>query len=154
MRSFLFGLFSAVLVATTIGQHASAQGYPNCYNAQGYQVGYYPDPSINDVAIATTFANGAPVVLWNPGIINSLQPETVEFFYYHECAHHAMGHPLGNYGPGGEIAADCWGKSQMINFGVLTPQKYAVIRNELIQYSTPGMDWANGYERVQYLDNC
>jgi len=154
MKSNIFIFTTLIFACALTAPKAEAQGYPNCYNVQGIQVGYYPEPSVNDIAIATTAPNGAPVVLWNPGIVNAMHPATIEFFYYHECAHHALGHPLGNYGPGGEAIADCWAKKQMIGLGVLTQQKYGIIRQQLMQFSKPGMDWPNGQVRVSYLDNC
>ncbi|MEW2911888.1 hypothetical protein [Leisingera sp. JC11] len=133
---------------------AHAQNYPACFNAQNLPVTYLPDMSVPDIAIARTAPNGMPVVLWNPQITGSMHPFTVEFFYYHECAHHALAHPLGTYGPGSEKAADCWAKQTMIQTGALTPQKYHVIRQQLIQGSKPGMDWPNGAVRVSFLDSC
>ena len=149
-------LFANCLCLSLIffGKTAEAQNYPTCYNAQNLPVSYYPDPSIPDIAIAITTGNGAPVVLWNPNVTAMMHPATIEFFYYHECAHHALAHTLGNYFPGAEAQADCWAKQTMAGVGVLTPQKYQIITQQLVQNSKPGMDWPNGATRVQYLNNC
>ena len=151
-RVFLF--FALSLCLAWFGKDARAQSYPTCYNAQNIPVSYFPDPMVSDIAIARTAPNGMPVVLWNPQVASSLHPFTLEFFYYHECAHHALGHALGAYGGGAERIADCWAKQTMWQLGVLTPQKYQVIRQELHSNSRPGMDWPNGSVRVQFLDGC
>ncbi|WP_050930125.1 hypothetical protein [Aestuariivita boseongensis] len=148
----------SVLLGIAIALHATPSTaqtvYPACYNIQNVQVHYYPDPSIPDIAVARTSPNGQPIVLWNPSILMPRPAATQEFFYYHECAHHALGHALGAYGPGGERQADCWAKQTMIQVGVMTPQKYQTIRKDLLILSTPGIDWPNGAVRVQLLDAC
>lgn len=153
MIRFLCAL-SLILGLCLVGKTASAQNYPTCFNALNVPVGYFPDPSIPDIAIATTAPNGQPIVLWNPAVTASMHPATIEFFYYHECAHHALGHTLGNYFPGAEAQADCWAKKTMIGLGVLNPPKYQIIAQQLFQNSKPGMDWPNGAVRVQFLNNC
>jgi hypothetical protein len=149
--------FSILLAAITVflgTGSAKAQSYPTCYNAQNIPVIYMANPNIPDIAIARTAPDGTPIVLWNPNIVFAQHPDVVEFFYYHECAHHALAHPLGTYGPGSERAADCWAKQTMWSVGVLSNQKYANIVNGLAQNSTPGMDWPNGNIRVSFLNSC
>jgi hypothetical protein len=147
-------LFVACLGLIIFGNTAQAQSYPTCFNAQNIPVSYFPDQTIPDIAIAKNAPNGMPVVLWNPSVAANMHPATVEFFYYHECAHHALAHTLGNYFPGAEAQADCWAKKTMIGIGVLTPQKYQIVAQQLFQNSKPGMDWPNGAVRLQYLNNC
>lgn len=153
MRLILIVVIAAMLSASA-GRSMAQAAYPSCFSINNVQVQYYPDPSINDIAVARLAPNGLPVVLWNPNILLSAHPATQEFFYYHECAHHALGHTLGAYGPGGERQADCWAKQTMIQVGVLTQHKYQIIRQQLMQYSSPGIDWPNGQVRVAYLDQC
>lgn len=153
MMRFLFVLCLSLGFAM-IGKTASPQSFPTCLNALNVPVSYFPDQTIPDIAIATTAPNGQPIVLWNPTVAASMHPATVEFFYYHECAHHALGHTLGNFGPGIEAQADCWAKQTMIALGVLNPPKYQVIAQQLFQNSKPGIDWPNGAVRVQFLNAC
>lgn len=149
-------VFTVIACVSTIfaSESVYAQGYPTCFNVQGIPVTYFPNPNVNDIAMATTAPNGSPVVIWNPNIAASLHPATLEFFYYHECAHHALGHPLGSYGPGSERMADCWAKQTMMQIGVITQNKYNIIIQQLLQYSTPNIDWPNGHVRTSYLNNC
>lgn len=135
---------------------AQAQAFPTCYDARGLPVTYMPNVNVNDIAIASLTPNGLPIVSWNPNVTNSSPPEVVEFFYYHECAHHALGQLLNNPMPvpGSERDADCWAKRTMYGLGILPPQKYQVIVNGLLQASKPNIDWPNGGLRVQYLNSC
>jgi len=153
MRIWLSAVLTA-MITFAAGKAMAQAPYPSCFSINNVQVQYFPDPTINDIAIARLAPNGMPVVLWNPGILLSMQPATQEFFYYHECAHHALGHTLGAYGPGSERQADCWAKQTMDQVGVLTQHKYQIIRQQLIQFSSPGIDWPNGQVRVAYLDQC
>lgn len=133
---------------------AQAPEYPPCFDANGYRVVYRPDPTINDVAISLIPPSGIPTVLWNPNVTSKLRRETVEFFYYHECAHHRLGHTLGAYPVGIEIAADCWAFNTMADAGKMPFRKYKVLIKDLRAYSKPGVDWNNGYQRVKFLAQC
>lgn len=154
MMGRVFLMSALALCIASFGGELRAQSYPTCFSVQNVPVTYIADSAVPDIAVARTAPNGQPVVLWNPQVTASLHPFTVEFFYYHECAHHALGHTLGAYGGGAERMADCWAKQTMWQVGVLTPQKYQVIRQELYTNSRPGMDWPNGAMRVQMLDGC
>lgn len=133
---------------------AQAPGYPPCFDANGYRVMYRPDRTIKDVAISLIPPNGVPTVLWNPDVTSRLRPETVEFFYYHECAHHRLGHTLGNYRAGTEIVADCWAFNTMADAGKMPFNKYKILIGDLRAYSKPGVDWNNGRQRVKFLAQC
>jgi len=151
-----FYLATATLAAFLTAPAALAQAprYPTCYDANGYEVTYRPDRTINDVAISLILPNGFPAVVWNPIVTAKLRPETVEFFYYHECAHHQLGHALGTYRPGMEIAADCHAFNTMADAGLMPFSKYTVLIADLRSYSRSGIDWNEGFQRVKSLAKC
>jgi hypothetical protein len=103
MLTVILSLISPISYSQTI-----IAGYPvSCNDINGYAVHTIPDPSLNDVGKAIIY-NGYPTIILNPNILNNLPPNIQLFWYAHECAHHVLGHSLGNYNITSESQADCW----------------------------------------------
>ena len=70
---------------------------------------------LNDVGHASRLANGQPLVQINPGVVAWVSPVVGQWWFAHECAHHALP-PRQN----SEEAADCFATRQMVASGVTT----------------------------------
>jgi hypothetical protein len=80
--------------------------------AGGESIPSLPSTAIPDVAMATMY-NGQPVILVNPAVAPFLSPLFARWVYWHECAHHVLGHvaagAVGFRRPYvDEQEADCW----------------------------------------------
>ena len=66
--------------------------FDGCLDIRGMAVASIPNNNLNDVAMAVLSPKDEPVIIYNPLALSWSQPQTRLFFYYHECAHHALGH--------------------------------------------------------------
>lgn len=110
MRRLLVLLFALGSVPMTPAPVLAQPGvsYDGCM-LMGRPIPSIPTPAIDDIAQARMDPAYGPVILYNPAIVNRARPETRTFFYFHECAHHALGHTLGFSHPEtNEQQADCW----------------------------------------------
>ena len=140
-------LFFAIFFTSEI---AIAQPLP-CTSFQGYPVPYIANPFLNNVGVAHTMQNGQPVIQINPNIVNQLPEYVRQFWYAHECAHHAL-HPHQN----SEIAADCFAIKTIRSIGIIHhPQQINVLLNYI---STLPGSWQTGHlpgpARAQNLFAC
>jgi hypothetical protein len=94
--------YSCAILLLLCGQAIAQQPKP-CVTAQGYQIPYIADYTLNNVGIATKDANGYPVILMNPNVLQNFPPLAQEFWFAHECAHHVL-LPYQN----NETNADCY----------------------------------------------
>ena len=82
-------------------------------------------------------------------------PAVQQFFYYHECAHHVLGHTIGAGHPmTNEQAADCWAVRELVGRGIFGPGE--VQRTQAwIHTASPG-DWTHlpGPHRAINLNLC
>ncbi|OYX31031.1 MAG: hypothetical protein B7Y99_11110 [Caulobacterales bacterium 32-69-10] len=140
MRSFLAALPAFCLVlAGPAPPPAQAQvqaNYGGC-TLMGRPVPSIPDPSLNDIAMAGISPVYGPMILYNPAIVNRARAETRTFFYYHECAHHALGHTLGFAHPqASEQQADCWAVRELFGRRLFNPAQLRVVQDEVA--TSPG----------------
>ena len=116
-------LISLLTIVVQLSE-ASAQGvtYDGCRDFRGIEVASVPS-NVNNVAVAALAQNGAPVIYYNPQVLSYFHPVTQEFWYLHECAHHALAHTIGSAHPFvREKAADCWAIHTMYRVGALNRQ--------------------------------
>ncbi len=85
----------------------------NCTNNSGHPVAVYSDTSLNNIGVATRDPNGAPIIVLNPNVMAQYSPIVKQWWFAHECAHHALG--VWN----SETGADCFGARQLVQFGIL-----------------------------------
>src|SRR5688572_5140707 len=98
----VIGIFAA---ARAVGAQVTFDG---CVDYRGIAVASVRNDGINDVAIARSAPNGAPIIEYNVQVLAKLQPQTRLFFYAHECAHHALAHGVRGHPLTREQEADCW----------------------------------------------
>lgn len=94
-----------------------AQPLP-CSSFTGIPVPYIPDPTLNNVGVAHRMQNGQPIIVINPNVVGPLPEFVRQFWYAHECAHHAL-HPMQN----SEINADCYAIKAIRNIGLISNQQ-------------------------------
>jgi len=145
-RSFLI-LCSTLFFSNT----ALAQQPGQCLSNQNYPVPYIIDYNLNNVGIATTDNYGNPIIVMNPNILNQFPSLAKEFWFAHECAHHALP-PWEN----SEINADCYAVRNMLYNGLLqNPAAVNQFFNSIAQL--PGSVWTGhlpGPARVQAMHVC
>lgn len=96
-----------------------------CVSFTGIQVPYIANPSLNNVGVAHHMLNGQPVIQINPHVVAPLPEYARQFWYAHECAHHAL-YPQHN----SEVNADCWAIKAIRNIGIITqPQQVSALLN-------------------------
>jgi len=137
---------------------AHAQSYRNvrvtsCRDAAGDRVLSVRTTRLNNVGMAGRY-HGRPIMLFNPNVLRRFHPITRTFWYYHECAHHALGHSLGNRPISRERDADCWAIRQMKKRGLLTAAKLRTIQRDLYPLSGDGVLYLPGPQRAAYVGYC
>lgn len=122
----------------------------SCKANSGVQVAIYVDYSLDNIGVARTAPNGAPIIVLNPNVISRYSPIVKQWWFAHECAHHALG-PWNN-----ETNADCFGAKELVKFGILNNNsQLQSFVNELA--SLPGSLQSGhlpGYERAMRIASC
>ena len=109
MKNIVLTVFTIFFTAP-----AFAQPLP-CSSYSGIPVPYISDPTLNNVGVAHTMQNGQPVIVINPNVVGPLPEYVRQFWYAHECAHHAL-HPMQN----SEVNADCYAIKAIRNIGIIS----------------------------------
>jgi len=127
--------------------------YDGCVDFRGQPVASVVRYGLGDVATAT-YANGAPIILYDPNVLSWLSPQTRLFFYGHECGHHALAHAMRNIPFSREQEADCFGIRELFKKGLLSSTDLAVIQRDLARAGTG--DWTHlpGPQRAINLAAC
>ncbi len=149
---------AAVAAALLFVQAAEAQTlrnarYTSCRDAAGTRVVAVNTTRLNNVGMAGR-VNGRPVILFNPNILRRFRPITRTFWFYHECAHHALGHSLGHRPMSRERDADCWAVRQMRQRGLLTAAGLRTIQRDLYPLNGDGHLYLPGPQRAAYVRAC
>jgi len=119
MRRSLFCYLVVFLSITAWSLPVLAQNQPlPCRSYQGYPVRYIADPQLNNVGVATTDGYGNPVIIMNPNVVNSFPPLARQFWFAHECAHHAMAPNMNN-----ETNADCFAVRNLRSIGMMRSRR-------------------------------
>ncbi len=132
---------------------SAAQVYEGCSDIRGIPVASVAS-NINNVAVATLGAYGEPIIYYNPGVLSWFHPVTRQFWYFHECAHHALGHAFHNIPIYREKEADCWAVREMYKLGFLNEQKLFIIQNDLASLPGDGWVYLPGPARAISLEVC
>ena len=106
---------------------------------------------LNDVGHASRLANGQPLIQINPGVMAWFSPIVAQWWFAHECAHHAL--PPGQ---DSEAAADCYATRQMVASGVIRDQRpLNTIARELSYLpGNPLTGHLPGPARAQHISAC
>ena len=118
---------SADQLVLTLPQTSSIPSAPlpavviGCTDPFGNPVPTFPNPALNDIAMATVM-NGGPAIVFNPMVVAQSHPILIRFSYVHECGHHLLGHVIGalrGIRPGvqQENEADCFSATQLVRAG-------------------------------------
>ncbi len=149
-----FCLFPVILIwcaAPALGQVT----FGGCRDIRGIAVASVANSAIADVAKAALAPDGTPVISYNPAVLSWLQPQTRVFIYFHECAHHALGHTFGTTHPlSMEQAADCWGICTAVKQGQLSSADIGVVQSDIARIGVA--DWTHlpGPQRAINLQSC
>ena len=146
-------LFLSICLAPSAA--ASQVSYEGCYVGRGYPVASVEDSGLRDVAMARVEPGVGPVIYYNPRVLAMLSPQTRIFFYFHECAHHVLGHTIGSSHPlQVEQQADCWAIRSLVATGRMSRYDVDVVQGELSR-SGEG-DWTHlpGPARAINLVRC
>ena len=145
-------LCSQVAVAQMQGPmyQINVRGLPmNCTAHTGQPVAIFLNSQLNDIGMANYY-NGAPVIILNPRVASQYSNMVAQWWFAHECAHHALPPQFNN-----ETYADCYAVQQLVRNGVIRR------REQLIAFSQelgalPGspMGHLPGPYRVRNIINC
>lgn len=126
-----------------------------CRDIRGAVVADFPDYTINDVAIASLAPDGAPIIRYNPNVLSRMSPQTREFFYAHECGHHALGHNFGTTHPlAREQAADCFAINKLYELRIFSGNDIRAVQDDIARFGVA--DWTHlpGPQRAINLRQC
>lgn len=124
MKAWLFGCCAIFcLQASPVAAQVTFEG---CQDILGVPVASVANPGIPDVAVSTVAVlmpgqGPQPVIYYQPSI--TLLPVPLRrLIYFHECAHHALGHVVGVLRGVPitmlqEQAADCWAIVRLVQSG-------------------------------------
>lgn len=116
----------------------------------GIPVPHIPNPMLPDVGVAHTLVNGQPVIQMNPAVLMKLPPVVQQFWFAHECAHHALA-PFMN----SEVNADCWAIRALRHTGVVQgPADVQVLLASIAQLPGSMQGHLPGPARAQNLFYC
>jgi hypothetical protein len=150
LKAKIIKTISLFALSLFLSHSVSAQPLP-CRSFNGVFVPYIFDQTLQDVGVATKTQNGQPIIFINPNVVSPLPEFVRQFWYAHECAHHAL-LPIQN----SEINADCYAIKAIRNMGiVINAQQVGYLLSSI---STLPGNLATGHlpgpARAQNLYNC
>lgn len=145
-------LCSQVTVAQTQGPmyQINVRGLPmNCTAYSGQPVAIFLNSQLNNIGMAN-YHNGAPVIMLNPRVANQYSNMVAQWWFAHECAHHALPPQLNN-----ETSADCYAVQQLVQKGVIRRREQLIAFSREL-WALPGspMGHLPGPYRAQNIINC
>jgi len=148
---------AAILATAALPGSAAAEGvYKRCYDPQGRPVAILASAKVKmgNVAIAGRLKDGRPFIAYNPEALKRFHAVTQIYIYYHECAHHRLGHSSGYRPQNRENAADCWAIRYMTRRGLLNEARMRIIMNDVRRFGTGDHVHLPGAQRAQWLARC
>lgn len=129
--------------------------FPDCVDSKGVAVRWEESSKIGDLAQATWDKKKRPVVEYNPGKMRFLREVSRNFFYAHECAHHALGHLYGGVqGVDKEQQADCWAVHRLKQDEKLQEGDLEAIQMDLSKIGRSDENHSAGVRRAGNLKWC
>jgi hypothetical protein len=149
---------AAVTIAAAALPHsaAAAGAFDRCYDRSGTAVAVRATYRVNagQVAVAGRLrTTGQPIIAYNPDAMRRLHPITRIYVYYHECAHHVLGHSAGHRPPTLEADADCWAIAYMVRRGLLDRRGLRVIQRDIVHSRRDALHLP-GPARASLLAGC
>ncbi len=108
-------IFALMLLGALLPNSSYAQSPLPCRSFDGFQVPYIVNPQLNDVGRAYRDGYGNPIIEINPNVLAYYTPLTKQFWFAHECGHHAL-YPQQNSEP----SADCFAVKNLRSLGMMT----------------------------------
>ena len=100
-----------------------------------------PNRGIPDIGQAALI-NGKPAILFNSAVAARFPLSVGEFFLYHECGHHALGHTLvGGIPIINEQAADCWAVRTLTSSGGFNSADVDTVQAAIARFGRS--DWSH-----------
>lgn len=153
MKKLAYAILAALALCAAQSQ-AQPLTYDGCIDFRGIPVVSVVS-NVNNVAIAALAPDGAPVIYYNPRVLSYFHPVTRQFWYMHECAHHALAHTMNSAHPFvREKQADCWAINTMKQLGQLNPQTMAIIQQDISQLPGDGWVYLPGPQRAISFYTC
>lgn len=122
----------------------------HCTSHFGEPVAIYLNDQLNNIGVATRQYNGVPIIVINPNVTNQFSNLVTQWWFAHECAHHAL-HPQWN----SESNADCFAVKQLVKFGIINhPQQLNAFYYELSSLPGSPMGHLPGSIRAQNIAQC
>lgn len=144
----------AALALCAVQSQAQPLTYGGCRDFRGIPV-VSAVSNVNNVAVATLAPDGTPVIYYNTQVLGHFHPVTRQFWYLHECAHHALGHTINSAHPlVREKQADCWAINTMKQLGQLNLQTMAIIQQDISQLPGDGWIYLPGPQRAISFYAC
>lgn len=120
----------------------------NTYN--NYPVAIFASHSVDQyIGVASKTYNGKPYIILGPGFLNNVPPLAAQFWFLHECAHHAL-HPSIN----SETNADCYAVRNLRNLGLVSSQYDLQSMLQSIYVLQGSSQHLPGPARAQNIYNC
>ena len=86
----------------------------DCRSFRGEPVAIFLNPRLQNVGVAHRQYGGQPAIVINPTVTNRYSDIVAQWWFAHECAHHALP-PMAN----NETNADCFGIRELRRVGLL-----------------------------------
>jgi len=137
-------------------QAASAAGsFDRCFDPQGRPVLVFASNKVKpaQVAIAGRARDGRPIIAYNKQAMSQFHNITKVYIYYHECAHHVLGHSSGNRPASRESDADCWAIRYMARRGLLNWRGLRWVQQDLSRFGGSRVH-PPGSQRAAYAERC
>ncbi|MDH3234422.1 MAG: hypothetical protein OEQ29_12960 [Alphaproteobacteria bacterium] len=146
----------AAIVAASLPGSAAANTYKRCYDPQGRPVAVLASTKVKmgNVAVAGRTKDGRPFIAYNPEALKRFHPLTRIYIYYHECAHHRLGHSSGFRPQNRENAADCFAIRYMTRRGMLNRARMRIIMRDVRRFGGGDHVHLPGAQRAQLLAKC
>lgn len=148
---------AGTLAFSMMPQAASAAGtFERCFDPQGRPVVVFASHKVkpSQVAIAGRARDGRPIIAYNKAAMRRFHLITRVYIYYHECAHHVLGHSSGNRPVTRESDADCWSIRYMARRGLLTWKGLRWIQADLSRFGGGDRVHPPGSQRAAYAERC
>jgi hypothetical protein len=111
------GTLVALLLALAGGTASAQAPYDACVDRRGTPIPSRTDNRMSYAGMAT-MEDGKPVIRWNRKLMDGAPEVEQAFIYFHECAHHNLGHLAFGDAPRMEVEADCWAIQLLVDGGL------------------------------------
>lgn len=156
MKSWLDRLCAAFLLTVLLsagGARAGGELFDGCLDARGKPLAAIVDDALPQVALAAQ-SGGRIELRHNPARLPELSQRARMFYFAHECARIALGHPLAERSVERARQADCWALATLERSGEMAaPEARRELETELM---VEDAQWAAipGPRRVIDLAAC